>query len=67
MLTGRYKFRETWTGAIALVVEDHGPRGYAWRDARASDLPALEPTVADGWRFLEERTGVLYPDGKRFR
>jgi hypothetical protein len=27
----------------------------------------LEPMVADGWRFIEERDGVLGHDGKRYR
>jgi hypothetical protein len=67
MLTGRYKFRKSWTGAVVLVVESRDAGGYGWRDAKENDLPALEPAVADGWRFPEERTGVLCHDGKRIR
>lgn len=69
-LTGRYKFEPTRFGYLRVLVEVHslrGHRGFAWRRAKKRDLKALEPAVADGWRFIEERNGQLYPDGKRIR
>jgi hypothetical protein len=69
-LTGRYKFVPL-LGAnkkLTLHVEVHDDSfGYRWRQAYMSDLAALEPEVADGWRFREERDGDLGYDGKRFR
>lgn len=66
-LTGRYKLERTLFGGVRLVVEDHLWTGFYWRPARASDFPKLEPMVADGWRFVEERNGHLMYDGKRIK
>jgi hypothetical protein len=69
-LTGRYKFEPQGPDRAAplmLYVEERNERGFEWRLGRANDLKALEPEVADGWRFREERDGVLDYSGKRFR
>lgn len=63
MLTGRYKFEPRLTG-VMLYVEEHSG-GFYWRKAKKADLGALEPAVMDGWRFVEERHGILLQDGKR--
>ncbi len=63
-LTGRYQFKPTLLGQVVLLVEEHSERGFIWRSACPADLPFLEPAVADGWRYVEERTGVLSTDGK---
>lgn len=70
MLTGRYRLKTTFWGGIRLEVEEgYSLRrpNFSWRTARASDFKALEPMVADGWRFPEERTGVLCTTGKRYK
>lgn len=66
MLTGRYKFEPTRYGCLKVIVEDFSKRGgFSWRPATKRDLDALEPEIADGWRFREERDGSLNQDGKR--
>jgi hypothetical protein len=65
-LTGRYMFDATWFGSLAVMVEEYDEdTGYQWRRGKVRDLAALEPAVADGWRFVEERRGVLLENGKR--
>ena len=64
-LTGRYKFECGLLGRIVLHVEHYDQGSYRWKPATKSDLPLLEPEVADGWRFRGERNGMLCGDGKR--
>lgn len=66
-LTGRYQFKRGIMGLIVLHVEEHDASGFHFRRAKKADLVALEPEVADGWRFREERYGTLCYDGKRIR
>lgn len=68
MLTGRYKLELDANSQLVLFVEDAKTRaGFVWRLATIEDLPRLEPMVADGWRFVTERNGILLEDGKRLR
>jgi hypothetical protein len=65
VLTGRYRLEPSVFGGVKIIVEEHGDKGFVWRHATRADIPELEPMVADGWRFPEERSGVLGHDGKR--
>jgi hypothetical protein len=67
-LTGRYQFKPGFGGRLHLHVEEtNGGGGFGWRPAKKSDIKALGPEVADGWRFREERGGLDDVTGKRYR
>lgn len=61
-LTGRYKFEPRWRGVVLFVEEGIPGQGVRWRKATPADLKdgKVELAVSDGWRFPEERYGMLY-------
>ena len=59
--------RRGWGGDTVLLVDRGAVPRDRWRRATVADLAALEPMVADGWRFVEERHGILGYDGKRLK